>query len=199
MPVRETMHQRAAPPDTRLFATGSRATAALIADDRRWPTRVSPTSQTPSIRVCHHLRTPPHCFDGLFEESVDECVESRFAHVGCHSEVEFVDNIVETIIPDINELRIILTDGSFVNVWFSLKLQGHYSFHWERRAPDGKIYRHDNSPHKRWESVATFPKHFHDGSETNALESHLSEVPKVALREFLAFVLASTGASSSSS
>jgi hypothetical protein len=45
------------------------------------------------------------------------------------AEVEFVDIIIQTIIPDINELRIILTDGSFVDVWFSLKLQGRYSFH----------------------------------------------------------------------
>jgi hypothetical protein len=115
------------------------------------------------------------------------------------AEVEFVDIVVEAIMPDINELRIILTDGSFVDVWFSLKLQGRYSFHWERRALDGKIYRHDNSPHKRWESVATFPRHFHDGSETNVSESHLSEAPEVALREFLAFIRARTGASSSSS
>ena len=112
------------------------------------------------------------------------------------AEVEFVDIVVEAIIPDINVLRIILTDGSFVDVWFSLKLQGRYSFHWERRAIDGKVYRHDNSPHKRWESVATFPRHFHDGSETNVSESHISEVPADALREFLAFVRASMGASS---
>ena len=115
------------------------------------------------------------------------------------AEVEFVDIVVEAIIPDINELRVILTDGSFVDVWFSLKLQGRYSFHWERRALDGKIYCHDNSPHKRWDSVATFPKHFHDGSEMNVSESHLSEVPEEALREFLAFVRASIGASSNSS
>ena len=115
------------------------------------------------------------------------------------AEVEFVDIVVEAVIPDINELRIILTDGSFVDVWFSLKLQGHYSFHWERRALDGKIFRHDNAPHKRWESVATFPRHFHDGSETNVSASYLSEVPEQALREFLAFVRTSTGASSSSS
>jgi hypothetical protein len=57
------------------------------------------------------------------------------------AEVEFVDIIIQTIIPDINELRIILTDGSFVDVWFSLKLQGRYSFHWERHARDGGIYR----------------------------------------------------------
>jgi hypothetical protein len=54
------------------------------------------------------------------------------------AEVEFADIVVEAVIPDINELRIILTDGSFVDVWFPLKLQGRYSFHWERRALDGK-------------------------------------------------------------
>jgi hypothetical protein len=115
------------------------------------------------------------------------------------AQMEFVGIVVEAIIPDINELRIILTDGSFVDVWFSLKLQGRYSFHWERRALDGKIYRHDNSPHRRWESVATFPRHFHDGSETNVSESQISEIPEDALREFLAFVRARIDLSFSSS
>jgi hypothetical protein len=115
------------------------------------------------------------------------------------AQMECVGIVVEAIIPDINELRIILTDGSFVDVWFSLKLQGRYSFHWERRALDGKIYRHDNSPHRRWESVATFPRHFHDGSETNVSESQISEIPEDALREFLAFVRARIDLSSSSS
>ena len=40
------------------------------------------------------------------------------------AEMEFADIVVEAIIPDINELRMILIDGSFVDVWFSLKLQG---------------------------------------------------------------------------
>lgn len=104
------------------------------------------------------------------------------------AEVEFADIVVEVLIPDVNELRIILSDGSFVDVWFSLKLSGRYSYHWERRAIDGKIYRHDNAPHKRWQSVATFPKHFHNGRETDVLESRISKVPEEALREFLTFV-----------
>jgi hypothetical protein len=104
------------------------------------------------------------------------------------AELEFAEIVVEAFIPDINELRIILKDGSFVDIWFSLKLLGRYSYHWERRAIDGKIYRHDNAPHKRWRSVATFPKHFHDGSEEQVIESHLSEEPEQALRQFLAFV-----------
>ena len=104
------------------------------------------------------------------------------------AEVEFADIVAQAFTPGINELRIILTDGSFVDVWFSLKLYGRYSFHWERRAIDGTICRHDNAPHKRWQSVATFPRHFHDGSETNVSESHISEVPDEGLREFLKLV-----------
>ena len=33
-----------------------------------------------------------------------------------------------------------------------------------------------------------FPKHFHDGSEDNVGESHISDSPDQALREFLHFV-----------
>jgi len=62
------------------------------------------------------------------------------------AEVEFADIVLEAFVPDINELRIILSDGSFVDVWFSLKLFDRYSYHWGRRAIDGKIYRHDNAP-----------------------------------------------------
>lgn len=103
------------------------------------------------------------------------------------AEVEFSDIVVEVLIPDANELRIILTDGSFVDVWFSLKLRSRYSYHWERRAIDGKIFRHDNAPHKCWEAVSTFPRHFHNGSEADVTESLISEVPQEALRDFLYF------------
>ena len=115
------------------------------------------------------------------------------------AEVEFAGIVVEAFIPDVNELRVILTDGSFVDIWFSLKLADRYSYHWERRAVDGTIYRHDNAPHKRWQSVATFPKHFHNANETNVVESYLSEVPEEALREFLSFVRDRMGIPSRSS
>ena len=112
------------------------------------------------------------------------------------AEVEFADIVVEAYVPDLNELRIILTDGSFVDAWFSLKLADRYSYHWERRAIDGTIYRHDNAPHQRWQAVETFPHHFHDGSETRVIESHISEKPEEVLRKFLAFVRDRLGATS---
>ncbi|MBM4467533.1 MAG: hypothetical protein FJ014_18600 [Chloroflexi bacterium] len=55
------------------------------------------------------------------------------------AELEFSDIVVEALIPDVNELRVILTDGSFVDIWFSLKLAGRYSYHWERQAIDDTI------------------------------------------------------------
>jgi len=81
------------------------------------------------------------------------------------AEVEYPDIVSEIVISDLNELRIILNDGSFVDVWYSLKLVDRNSYYWERRSMDGTIYRHDNAPHKSWQSVNSFPRHFHDGNE----------------------------------
>jgi hypothetical protein len=102
--------------------------------------------------------------------------------------VEYADIVVGVLLPGPNELRIFLKDRSFVDVWFSLKLVGRYSYHWERQALDGTVYRHDNAPHRRWRSVSTFPAHFHDGSEDQVAESYLSPLPEKALRQFLTFV-----------
>lgn len=101
---------------------------------------------------------------------------------------EYADIVVGVLLSGPNETRIFLKDGSFVDIWFSLKLAGRYSYHWERQAIDGTVYRHDNAPHSRWRSVRTFPAHFHDGDEGRVIESDLSPVPADALRQFLAFV-----------
>jgi len=42
--------------------------------------------------------------------------------------------------------------------------------------------------HERWKYVKTFPKHFHNGSEENVVESNISDTPEEAIREFLTFV-----------
>lgn len=84
-------------------------------------------------------------------------------------------------------MRIVFFDGSFIDVWFSLKLAGRYSLHWDRKAIDGRVYRHDNAPHRRWSKVKTFPKHFHNGGEDCVVENKISEISEEALREFLLF------------
>ena len=104
------------------------------------------------------------------------------------AEIEFGNIVEDVLIPDINELRIVLIDGCYIDIWFSLKLKGRYSYHWERKFIDGSIFRHDNAPHIRWKDTPTFPKHFHNGSEESVILSHLPDNPELALKEFLTFV-----------
>jgi len=85
------------------------------------------------------------------------------------------------------KLRLDIVDGSLLDVFISVS--GRYAYHWERRLISrDDLYRHDNAPHGKWRHVATFPKHFHDGSESKVVESQISDDPKDAMREFLTFV-----------
>jgi hypothetical protein len=86
-----------------------------------------------------------------------------------------------------NKLRILLTDNSFIDFWWSTQLPGRYAHHWERRHVDGTIYRHDNAPHAIWEHLQTFPHHFHFKTDRDVRVSNLSLDPKESVREFLAF------------
>jgi len=49
------------------------------------------------------------------------------------------------------KLRLDIIDGSVIDIFCSVR--GKYSFHWERGAIDGSIYRHDNAPHKKWRNI----------------------------------------------
>jgi len=82
------------------------------------------------------------------------------------------------------KLRILLKEKSYIDIWLSAS--GRYSYHWERRAKGGQIFRHDNAPD--FPAIKTFPKHFHDGSEDNIRESFLSDEPEEAIHEVLGFV-----------
>lgn len=84
------------------------------------------------------------------------------------------------------KLRLFLFDESFIDI--ILSLEGRYSYHWDRREIDNKIYRHDNAPHERWININTFPKHFHFEKEDNVIESNISDNPIQAIIEFLNFV-----------
>jgi hypothetical protein len=80
-------------------------------------------------------------------------------------------------------IRLFLSDDSFLEIWIS---DQKYSYHWQRK--DGTLYRHDNAPHKSHKHIKTFPKHFHEGSEKNIRESHISDDPIYAVRQFLEFI-----------
>ena len=84
------------------------------------------------------------------------------------------------------KLRVNLIDGTFTDIWYSP--DGDYSFHWEQTDIRRQVYRHDNAPHLKWSYVRTFPKHCHDGTQDNVVESHLPDKPEDALREFLLIV-----------
>lgn len=85
------------------------------------------------------------------------------------------------------KLRLYLRDGTFADIWVN-PTGSRYSFHWEHRAKRGLIHRYDNAPD--FPTIATFPKHFHNGSESQVEESHLSDDLEMAFREFLTFVRA---------
>lgn len=72
-------------------------------------------------------------------------------------------------------------------MWFSIKVAGRFSYHWERRHIDGTMYRHDNFPDTNWKEVSTYPKHFHNGSQDAVYESHIDDDPFTALRQFMDF------------
>ncbi|MCK4798810.1 MAG: hypothetical protein KAT05_15645 [Spirochaetes bacterium] len=84
------------------------------------------------------------------------------------------------------KVRIFLIDKSFIDVFISLS--GKYSYHWERRLINNKIYRHDNAPHEKHKNIKTYPKHFHFEDEKNVLESYISDAPILAIVEFMEFV-----------
>jgi hypothetical protein len=86
------------------------------------------------------------------------------------------------------KLRLVLSDSSYVDVWLSRKLRGRLGLHWERRHIDGCIYRYDNFPNTNWQSVSTYPYHFHDGSQDNVVVSPFSQEILQGFREFMAFV-----------
>lgn len=105
------------------------------------------------------------------------------------AEIEFSD-IVEDVDWVGGSLRIYFFDKSYLDIWLSWKKKGIYSYHWERRHIDGKIFRHDNIPHKKWQNVITFPRHFHAGSEEekDIRESNIDVGTEDGLRIFLLFI-----------
>lgn len=103
-------------------------------------------------------------------------------------QAEFADIVLQVVVTDLTELRILLADNSFVDVWYSPRKNHKYSYHWEHQHLDGSIYRHDNAPHVRWSAISTFPKHFHNGAENQVEASSLADEPTAAIREFMQFV-----------
>jgi len=106
---------------------------------------------------------------------------------------EFIESNYSTLVQSVeirhlNELRVYFHEGSFLEIWYSVKLENRYSYHWERRNVSGKIYRHDNSPHIKWKHVISYPKHFHFETEENVIESTISDLPRQAIKQMMEFI-----------
>ena len=85
------------------------------------------------------------------------------------------------------KLRLQLIDDSFLEV--NISVTGRYSYHWERRLIGRTdIYRFDNAPHTAWKAVASYPAHFHNGSDENVEASPISRDLAEAIRQVLGFV-----------
>ena len=81
------------------------------------------------------------------------------------------------------KVRIYLIDNTIVDIWISR--DGRYSYHWSNKGVWDYVLRHDNAPHEKWKTVSTFPKHCHDGSESNVVSSKIPDDPIAALNYFL--------------
>jgi hypothetical protein len=99
---------------------------------------------------------------------------------------DFADIVEGTKVVE-GKLRVFLKDESFIDIWLSVKKKGVYAYHWERRNVDGTIYRYNNLPDKEAKKLHTYPKHFHNGTQENVLESNLSDEPAEAIRALLEF------------
>mgnify|MGYP005847312805 CR=1 FL=1 len=103
------------------------------------------------------------------------------------AEIEFSDIVKNTSQIDY-KLRIILINNIFVDVYLSQKLSDKFGFHWECMDDSGTFYRYDNFPDKCWQSIATFPHHFHNGSQNSVETSPLPLTPIYGFRAFMEFV-----------
>ena len=99
---------------------------------------------------------------------------------------EFVDIVVDVYRIGA-KLRMLLIDESYIDFWWSEVQEGRFAHHWNRQNVDGTIHRHDNSPHRKWARITTFPQHYHQEREELVTESLLPEKPQEAVRAFLTF------------
>ena len=103
-------------------------------------------------------------------------------------EDKFLDIVIEILESAPDKLRLILKDGSFIDIRVSQKIKNRFDFHWERRHIDKTIYRYDNFPNTRFKKLKTFPYHFHKKKENKVVESSFGKRLPDAFIDFMEFV-----------
>ncbi|MFQ6056700.1 MAG: DUF6516 family protein [Methanosarcinales archaeon] len=108
----------------------------------------------------------------------------ELAHI---AETEFADVVIGYELID-GKLRLYISDGTLLDVWYSRRITGRYAYHWERRYLNNTIYRWDNARHRIWNNISTFPHHFHESDDRNVKESYLPQEPENAIRYVLEYI-----------
>ena len=103
------------------------------------------------------------------------------------AEIEFGELVSESQVVG-EKLRLLLKDGSYIDVWLSRKLSDRFGFHWERRHLDDTFYRYDDFPNTAWRGVQTYPYHFHNGSQEQVEAASFESEPLAGFRDLMKFV-----------
>lgn len=83
-------------------------------------------------------------------------------------------------------IRINLLDHSFIDIFQSLRDQIKFALH--AKVGEGKIYRLDCRPEKKYQKFKTFPWHFHKESEDNIVASPFSVNKRSTIVQFFKFI-----------
>lgn len=82
--------------------------------------------------------------------------------------------------------RIEFIDKSFLDIFQSIKDSSKYAFH--LRFSNGRIFRLDCRPERKYRKFKTSPWHFHKETEANVVNSPFSPQNRIALIQFFKLV-----------
>jgi len=102
-------------------------------------------------------------------------------------ETEYADIVIDCEIIN-GKMRVYLTEGSTLDIWYSRRMEGRYAYHWERRHLNGTIYRWDNAKHEAWKNILGYPHHFHEDEDRQVRGSLLPHNPVEDIKYILNYV-----------
>ncbi len=89
---------------------------------------------------------------------IAQCAQEHFSEILSETPIIFSDKV-----------RLVFTDGSFMEIRYPV--DSKYSFHWQR---EDEIIRIDTAPHHR--QLSTYPRHMHNGKENDVVEDSVTEI-----------------------
>ncbi|MHA1722063.1 MAG: toxin-antitoxin system TumE family protein [Candidatus Baldrarchaeia archaeon] len=107
-------------------------------------------------------------------KEIKELIKREFSHV-----------IISDPVIIRRKLRILLDDGSFVEIRYTTVRE--YSLHWQKGS---RIIRIDTAPHHR--NLKSFSRHIHFKSEDHVIEDNITDLkssPIENAKKFLKFIL----------